>query len=252
MVAETGTTVSGPDYDQLVRDLASLGVLFNCEPSDASPDLERLLLDVARCLPENARLLPLVATWLVLFGQFVARHRLRQLARNELEPEYRPVLGFLLDAAIHHGAVRSLQLVVNACEPSPIPGPLFRSHRTPTLAQIAERNASAISKKWGLWAPAFELKRDAVRPVTWLLDRNPGYRRRAIRKGDLRASIVEALTRDFPGARSPSTSRLAELVGATRRSTREAVKRLCLEGAVVIGEGRENDRDLPVAVRRPT
>jgi hypothetical protein len=234
MVAETGTTVSGPDYDQLVRDLASLGVLFNCEPSDASPDLERLLLDVARCLPENARLLPLVATWLVLFGQFVARHRLRQLARNELEPEYRPVLGFLLDAAIHHGAVRSLQLVVNACEPSPIPGPLFRSHRTPTLAQIAE------------------LKRDAVRPVTWLLDRNPGYRRRAIRKGDLRASIVEALTRDFPGARSPSTSRLAELVGATRRSTREAVKRLCLEGAVVIGEGRENDRDLPVAVRRPT
>lgn len=198
---------------QLERDWAQLGVLFGCEPSGRSPDLERLLLGTARGCPENARLLPLTVTWLASYGLLVARHRLKRL-----------VLGLIIDEAVWHSAPRDLRIAADECQAWIPAEPLFAVQRgTPVLERIAERNASGLSTRWGVGALLVELKPDALRPVGWLLARNPAYRDRIVRNGDLCASILETLRRDLPGPVAPSESALTRhdaraCMGARRSS----------------------------------
>ena len=228
---------------------ARVGVLLNCAPAAGEPDLERLLLDTAREVGGNARLLPLAVTWLVEYGNFVARHRLGRLIRAELELEHRGTLGLILDAAIEIGGAGELRTALAACEPAVPARPLSREFdATPALRALAERTASPASRRWGVWAPPVELKGDALRPVSWLLARNPGYRERIIRKGDLRCSILEALRHDAAG-RTHSESELARLAGATRAAVRRALRALVLEGAVAIEPRAENERDHAVVLR---
>lgn len=236
--------------DKLIRDWVQVGVLFGCNPSGTSPDLERLLLDTARQCHTNARLLPLTVTWLVQYGQFVARHRLKRLALEELESEFQAVLGLIIEEAVEHGATRDLLIVSEACEPLAAPRPLAAAQQDDgPLARIAARKASDVSRRWGVLAPPVTLKEDAVRPVTWLLQRNPAYRERIIRKGDLRVSILETLRRDVIGHAVPSESALTRLSGATRTAVRKALAALELEGMVTVGAQRQNDRDNLVELR---
>lgn len=211
---------------------ARLGILFNCAPSQRTPDIERLLLETARQLPSNARLLPLVATWLGAFGACVAKHRLRGLVVRELEPEHRPALGLLLEASIEFGAPRDLAIVCKVCPPAREPRPLFDVYRdTPSLAALARKNASEPSLRWGLWAPAVEPKADALRNTAWLLARNPELRPRFFRKGDLRCSILETLRRDL-GGRAASESALARRCAASRTAVKKSLTALIAEGEV--------------------
>ena len=236
--------------DILEPEWAQVGVLFGCEPSGSAPDLERLLLDTARKCPENARLLPLAVTWLVLYGQFVARHRLKRLAFDELEAEARAVLGLLIEAAVECGGTRDLLIVSEVCGPRASPVPLSKVQRgRPALERIAEQRASELSRRWGIWAPPVALREDAVRPVLWLLTQNPEYRARIIRKGDLRASILETLRRDVPRHTAPSVSALTRLSGATRTAVHKALRALELEGVVTVGKTPPNERDHAVVLR---
>lgn len=237
-------------YDTVEHDWARVGVLFGCEPSRRTPDLERLLIDTARKCPDNARLLPLAVTWLVEYGQFVARHRLKRLVQTELEPEPQAILGLLIEEAVRLGATRELLIVSEECFPLLPAVPLSRVQRDQaSLAHVSERRASDVSQKWGVWTPPVELKPDAVRPVTWLLDQNTEYRERIIRKGDLRVSIIETLRRDVPGQIVASEAALSRLSGATRAAVRKALDALRLEGLVDIGQGAPNERDHPVSLR---
>jgi len=227
----------------LERDWAQLGVLFGCEPSGETPDLERVLLETARRAPENARLLPLAATWLVEYGHFVARHRLKRLAQQELDADAQAVLGLLIEGAVANGATRDLLIAGEGCRARAEAGPLSLVQRDgAALAAIARRHASEASLRWGVWAPAVVLKRDALRPVTWLLRENPGYRERIVRKGDLRVSILESLRRDVGREGAPSESALTRLAGATRTAVRKALAALELEGEVEVGEVRGRER----------
>jgi hypothetical protein len=231
----------------LERDWVQLGVLFGSKPSGCTPDLERLILDTARACEENSRLLSLVVTWLVLYGQFVARHRLKRLVLDELEPEFQAVLGLIIEEAVANRATRDLLIVSGVCEPLADPQPLAAIQRDDNgLQQLAERRASELSRRWGVWASPVVLKEDAVRPVTWLLQHNPEYRERIVRKGDLRASILETLLRDTTDGSIPSESALTRLSGATRTAVRKALAALQLEGMVSVGTDRSNDRDHPV------
>ena len=235
--------------DNVERDWARVGVLFGCEPSRETPDLERLLIDTARKCPDNARLLPLAVTWLVEYGQFVARHRLKRLVQTELEPEPQAILGLLIEEAVRHGATRELLIVSEECHPLSPAVPLSRVQRDQTsLAHISERRASDVSQKCGVWTPPVEPKPDAVRSVTWLLDHNTEYRERVIRKGDLRVSIIETLRRDVPGHWVASELALSRISGATRAAVRKALEALRLEGVVCVGTEVINDRDHPVSL----
>lgn len=236
--------------DNLDRAWVRLGVLFGSEPSGRTPDLERLLLDTARSCERNARLLPLVVTWLVSYGQFVARHRLKRLILDELEPKFQAALGLIIEEAVANGATRDLLIASAACEPLATARPLSAVQRdSRALAEIAARRASALSRRWGVWAPPVVLKHDAVRPVDWLLRHNPEYRDRIVRKGDLRASILETLRRDTAARSLPSESALSRLSGATRTAVRKALSALQLEGMITVGVGKTNDRDHPVHLK---
>ncbi len=228
---------------------AKLGILFNCEPTAQTPDLERLILATARQIGGNARLFPLVVTWLVEYSGFVARHRLKRLISAELEPDHRAALGLILESAIANGGGRELCIPVEACSPCPAARPLFDVHRgNAALERIAANGASALSRKWRVWAPAVALKRDAIRPVGWLLDQNSTFRDRIIRKGDLRSSILEVLRWDSDG-HVRSESELARLSGATRTAVRKSLAALMQEGAVASGIRPGNLRDHGITLR---
>jgi len=245
------SVINNKAYESVERDWARIGVLFGCEPSRRTPDLERLLIDTARKCPDNARLLPLALTWLVEYGQFVARHRLKRLVQTELEAEPQAILGLLIEEAVRHGTTRELLIVSEECHPLSPAAPLSRAQRdNVSLAHISERRASDVSQKWGVWTPAVELKPDAIRPVAWLLDQNTEYRERVIRKGDLRVSIIETLSRDVPGHSIASEAALSRLSGATRAAVRKALDALRLEGVIGLGADAMNERDHPVSLRR--
>lgn len=211
---------------------ARLGVLFNCAPATEPPDIERTLLDTARALPDNPRLFPLVLTWLIEHGSGVARHRLKHLITAELEPQHQPALGLLLEESIARGAPAELRIAREACRPADQPGPLAAAFRThPELVRVAEVQASPASRRWGVWLPPTQPKSDAVRPAAWILAQNPSWTARVIRRGDLRASILEALRLDLDGCAN-SIATLAHATGATRLAVTQAVHALEQEGAV--------------------
>lgn len=235
--------------NSIERQWTRLGVLFNCRPATVTPDLERLLIATASAAAENARLFPLAVTWLVEYGNFVAKHRLKRLVASEADEGQRAVLGLIIDSAIEHGAPRDLGFALDACLPVEPARSLFEVHRgSPSFERLAERSASVLSRKWGVLAPAVELKPDAIRPVHWLLSRNVGFADRIVRKGDLRCSILETLARDA-GGRIESESALARLCGATRKAVREALDALVLEGRVTRG-GEESERGQVVELRQ--
>jgi hypothetical protein len=244
MALDQALTVNTPRIN-LEASWARLGVLFNCKPASRTPDVERLLLETARRLP-NARLLPLAATWLATFGSCVARHRLRGLILRELEPAHRPALGLLLEAAIELGAPRDLAIACEVCNREATPRPLFDVHRTSAaLASIAEANASELSRRWGLWSPSIELKSDALRSAAWLHARNPDLRDRFVRKGDLRCSILETLRHDLGGV-AASESQLARLCAASRAAINKSLASLAVEVAVAPKSAKSTREGRPV------
>jgi hypothetical protein len=173
----------------------------------------------------------MAATWLHTYGDLIAKHRLKRLIRDELETEFRPVLGLLLDIAQQGTHPLEFQTITKTLEPAESPAPLFDIERThPRLTHRSERNASAISKAWNRWCAPFELKDDALRPASWLMNRHPEFITRADFRGDLRASILASLRHD-EGA-GHSEQRLARMAGGSRAQTIASLRNLELTGRV--------------------
>jgi hypothetical protein len=232
----------------LESDWARLGALFSVAPSDQSPDPEQVLIRTASAAEDNARVLPLAVTWLVEYGEVIARHRLRHLAASTLSRQHQAVLALIIESALAHGASKRLANVLDVCHPAPNPAPLSRSFRSnPRLAAIAERTASPESKRWGVWAPPVTLKRDAIRPLQWVLAANPEFHNRFVRHGDLRCSVLITLQRDV-GSQIQSESALARHVGATRAGLRKALDALVHEGAITRLPRAPHARDRGVAL----
>lgn len=217
--------------DKLVAEWSRLGAGFNAEPAAETPDLERLLLETAREAPRMPRLFIAAATWLHAYGELVAKSRLKRLIRDELAEEHRPVLGLLLDIAQQGTHPLRFQWIIRDLEPASPARPLFDVERSsPSRAARAERRASAISRRWGLWAEPIEMKRDALRPARWVMSRNPGFTTRADFRGDLRSSILASLRHD-PGA-GESELGLARAVGGSRAQVRSSLDNLEMTGRV--------------------
>jgi hypothetical protein len=72
---------------------------------------------------------------------------------------------------------KHFNLVIDACEPAPQAMPPFMVDRAkPGLWPMVERQATALRRKWSLWAGAFEPRDDALRPPRWVMEHNPIYR----------------------------------------------------------------------------
>ena len=222
----------GAAINNLTAQWARLGVLFNVAPAPQSPDLEHLLLDTVRQMPDNSRLFLMAATWLSRYATYVARHRLLHLVRTELEPDWRPHMGLLIETAADWSGFKLLAPIIATCEPAEHPQPLFCVERqNQALWKLSQRHASILSKKWNLWMPSFEPKLTALRPPSWVIAMNPTLRDRADFRGGLRASIVEEL-RLNPSA-GQSESALARACVATRAAVRHSLAQLELAGRIV-------------------
>jgi hypothetical protein len=233
----------------LISRWARIGVLLHAAPAAETPDIERLLLESAREAPANVRVLTIAVSWLVAYGPLVARHRLRRLAATELSGEFQPILGLILDTAVAHGAPRELSIVTELCRVAAPPRPLAAIQRADaSLTELAERTASPLARTWGVLVPEILPRAELLRPATWVLANNPGLRDRALRKGDLRCSILESLRIDA-GGRAGSEAELARLCGATRAAVRKALDALVREGEVVVHPQASNRRDHAIMVR---
>jgi len=218
--------------DQLISRWTSLGAGFNASPIDGTLDLERLVLDTARNAHRMARLFVMSATWLHTYGDLIAKHRLKRLIRDELEPEYQPVLGLLLDIAQQGTHPLEFESIIKTLKPANQPRALFASSRkSPKLRVLSKRKASGISLKWNLWCQPIEFKDDAIRPASWLMRRHPEFVTRADFRGDLRASILASLR--FDSDAGYSELRLAKLAGGSRAQLRSALGNLEMTGRVM-------------------
>jgi hypothetical protein len=223
--------ITRPTEHLLAAQWTRIGASFNVSPAPETPDIERLLLDTARLAQQNPRLFIMASTWLASYPDYVAKRRLAVLIREQLEPSFLPVLGFLLESAHandRHAHVR-FQDAMEICHPAQPPGPLLAaSRRNPALAALAFRSASPLSRKWGCWFDEFEPKTDALRPVEWIAQHNPRLAIRALTGGDLVATI--AADADAGRSHFLSESELARRYGASRASIRAALRKLTLAG----------------------
>jgi hypothetical protein len=225
----SAVNASGP-LKRLLSDWVRLGLLFNVAPTDETPDLENLLVRTAAAMPEHARLLPMVLTWLTRYGTLTCRHRLSRLAARQ-EAESSAALGMLLQMAAEASNTGHFNVVVQHCRPLPSPRPMFQADRTSkALAAIARDQASPVSLKWGLWTSEPQCKPDAIRPADWLMAVNPALHYRAVFAGNLRSSILACLRHE------PSTGQseagMARACGVTPRALRQALEHLELCGLI--------------------
>ncbi|NBC11465.1 MAG: hypothetical protein GVY24_06995, partial [Planctomycetes bacterium] len=240
-----------PDLDNTIARWSRVGVLFGCRPARTTPDLERLLLDTARLAPGNARLFYLAVTWLSRYGNFIARHRLKRLIQTDLEAAHQPVLSALLALAVKHSASRELLVAAEVCQPADAARPLFDvQRRSPALAKIAHLHACAEGLRCNLWFPDEPPKLDALRPARWIIERNPDYLDRIVRKGDLRCSILLVLRHDTPDGSADSEVALAERCSANRIAVRNALDDLEREG-YALRQPEPGARNIRIALAAP-
>ncbi|MGE5610567.1 MAG: hypothetical protein ACM359_15060 [Bacillota bacterium] len=232
--------------DSVASRWARLGAMLNVQAAQNTPDIERLLLDTARVASANSRLFILAASWLAQYGDYVAKHRLAKLIRDELETEHRPTLGLMLEWAKEHGDVNGsrFNLAIEACGAALDARPLFDVERRNALfAQLAEQRASSLSRKWGRWMADFELKTDALRPGEWIAEQNPSLYERALTGGDLLASVLAECEAD--AGVIESEAELARRCGASRPAIRDAIRKLQLAGRLrSIARGRSKAIEL--------
>ena len=197
---------------------------------DDGVDLEMLLLQTARCIAASPRLYAVAMTWLSRYGSLIAEHRLYSFVRaGMLEDEFVPALGLLLEDALTHTRVhdrtRNLERTMQICSPATNARPLFdvdaMSKRAVTRA---ERRATSLSRKWGLWCEEIAPKYDALRPAWWIVQENPSLQQRADFRGDLRCTIMLVLQEDPDAA--ASVSELARRCHASRPAVVRALQDL--------------------------
>lgn len=224
------------ELNGIVERWRDLGVLYGGDepgPQLGRPvDLERTLLDTVRLMVHMPRLFNTTATWLHAFGDLIAKHRLRRLVEHSLDPSLQPALGALLDTAQQGQTPQEFRAVLSRLKPAVQPRPIFAIMQQNTAFAIhAQQRTGAIGHRWRVHLIDEPLRPKVLRPARWIMERHPDFILRADVKGDLRASVLAALTFD-PGA-SDSELALASAAGGSRSQVRKALDHLEMTGRVV-------------------
>jgi DNA-binding FadR family transcriptional regulator len=212
---------------------AKLGMMTAVAADRRTPDVERLLLDTVRVAGRNLRLLELALTWLVHYGDYVAKRRLALMVRDELEEEWRGVMGLLLESAQQASSRhrRRFREAIAFCERRKVAGPLADvSNQSAVLRNLAKSVASDISRKWGCWVEELRVRDELIRPAEWVARENASLGIRALCGGDL----VATLAADSIGGAGDfaSEAAMARRYGASRAAIRDALRKLTLAGVL--------------------
>jgi biotin operon repressor len=223
------------------------GAGFNVPPCSGPVNLEQLLIDTAKGLAGNPRLLAMAATWLTMHHEIVEVQQLARLA-GKLRGRDSARLGLLLESAQEFIGADVFAPVLAACQRWEPPEPLFDVDRsTPGMARIAAQSGSPLSGKWGLWAQSIDrLKPDAMRPASWIAQYNPMFLLRRLLKGDVRSKVMTALAEQ--GFQDVSETDLTRRAGCTRRAMHLALENLEAAGLIV---RRRQGRNYAISLCRP-
>lgn len=209
----------------VINQWTRVGVAFDTPVAARSPDLERLIIHTAQCLPQDPQLFIGAASWLSTYPLFVAKQRLEALIRQTTTFVHRSELGLLLSTVQQVSGTKHFKDTIALCEPADPSRPLYDvAHHLLAWRRAAEVEASPLSKRWGLWCQPFELKHDAIRPASWVIRHNTTYFDRAVFRGDLRLSLLLAL-RQEPSL-GISELHLSKMCGVHRSAVRHALEGL--------------------------
>jgi DNA-binding transcriptional ArsR family regulator len=208
------------------------GTSFVIDACEYPVHLEALLVDTAREYDRQARLFENGIAWLAEYHALVDVPELvRQAAGLRGRDSAR--LAILLETAQEYIGAPAFAPVLAVCRPWEEPEPLydfFRDH--PEMARLAKKEASPISRKWGLWAPPLDrLKRNALRPPSWIAKHNPAFMFRVLLKGDVRSKVMTALGEERLS--EVSETELTRRAGCTRRAMHLALANLERAGLIV-------------------
>jgi hypothetical protein len=202
----------------IVADWSRLGITWNVPPARRTPDVELLVINSLDVVPANPRMLVLMASWLAIYWRCVGRDRLLSLARKTT-PRRQATLGLLLETV--NGWEPVFGLMIRQLQPLETGEPLLDHDRgQASLTRLAELEASAISKRWGVWCQPIERRDNAIRPPSWVFRVNPSLRLCSLFKGSLKASLLSAIAAK-PGEFGITS--LATQCGVTRKAVYEAV-----------------------------
>jgi hypothetical protein len=223
------------ELDAIVDQWRDIGVLYGGDEPSLLPttpvDLEQTLLDTVRLMVHMPRLFNTTATWLHAFGDLIAKHRLRRLVEHALDPSLHPALGALLDTAQQGQTPREFTSITSRLSPADQPRSIFAiMEQNLAFAVHAEQRTGAIGRRWRVHLIDEPLRPKVLRPARWIMERHPDFVFRADVKGDLRASVMAALT--FDDGAGSSELALAEAAGGSRAQIRKALDQLEMTGRV--------------------
>ncbi len=224
--------IAEPDKPSLRERWKHWGVAFAVEPCAGPVNLEDLLIDTARGLHQNARLLVMTVTWLDRHHEIVDVGQLALQAARLRGPDSAR-MGLLLETAQEFIGEEVFSPVLSVLEPLSPPEPLYDVYRGHgTMAAMAKDAASPLSRKWGLWAPPLEsLKPNALRPPAWVAAHNLAFVLRSLLKGDVRCKVMTALAER--GFDNVSETELTHHAQCTRRAMHLALENLQASGLIV-------------------
>jgi hypothetical protein len=213
------------DPDLILAHWNRLGIMFNVRPAKQTADIEKLLIETAAIIGQNARLLPAVASWLCRYHRLVCRHRLAKFASEINSPETLAVLGFMLSYVKDKISTDHFNVAIKHCKKNETPLPLFYVDRkSKGMAMLAKSNSCDLAGQWGLWCDEVEFRDDIIRKAQPMLKQNPILKYRALFSGQLKASVLETIVHCPQSANSEVA--LAKACGVTRKALREAVEHL--------------------------
>lgn len=159
------------DRDLLSAEWARVGGGFSVAPADHSVVIEDLLVRSAKRAPTDYRLFFVAATWLGVHHRLVDMRRFgREL--DVLRGLDSAVAGAMISIANQVTESPRLEAAQRHCRPLDEPRPLFdRVVQNLLLSEFARQDALPVFARWGLWHDEVSLKIDAIKPVSWILER---------------------------------------------------------------------------------
>jgi hypothetical protein len=206
----------------LMRDWTRLGALFNTAAATTRVDPEPLIVDTAAVARSDERLFVMVASWLAEHHHLVDARRLgRQL--DGVDASTSATAGAMLAmAARDTTGATALQAAMTYCQPLVAPEPLFPvMARHPGLLALVRAETLPLFARWGFWHNDAALKRNAIRPIGWILQHCPELRIRALLGTGLDAEVIELVT-----AAPRTVAEIVRETGASYAAAHAAATRL--------------------------
>jgi len=221
---------------KISADWIRLGVMLRGQASDEPVDLESLLISSLDQLRDDARLFWCIGSWLSVHHELVNTRRLGRML-DSLEQQRSALAGLLLEVALlQNPEAQNLIHLQGHCTELEEPQVLFSAvEKLHGYEESLGDQWLSEFQKWGFLHYQWTDKRDAVRPISWLIRYVREMRIRALLGAGQEAEILER------SLRQPTTVTQANReLEYTYTATHSAAGRLIRRGLVQrVQEGRE-------------